>query len=1159
MVRRLSATILTLAAWASVAVEAPAQSMPVAEEFERLHFRSIGPATMSGRIADLAVYEANPAVYYVATAHGGVWKTTSNGAMWTALFQNEGLISTGDVTISQRNPDLVWVGAGESNNRQSTSWGGGVYKSTDGGRTFTHMGLPNSRHINRILIDPANDEVVLVAATGPLFGPGGDRGIYKTTNGGRNWTKVLSVDDDTGANDLVMSATDPRTMYASTYQRRRTGCCMNGGGPGSAIWKSTNGGDTWTRLQSPGLPVSSLGRIALDTYRKNGNIVYASIEGPSQGRGGGGGEESPDTAAAGGRGGRAGGAPAGGQPGVTGVYRSDDAGATWRRVSGVNPRPMYFSQIRIDPNNPEHIYMGGVGMQMSLDGGRTFETDAALVTHDDIHAIWINPANSEHILIGNDGGLAVSYDKSKTWVFIPNLPVGLFYHVAYDMEIPYNVCGGMQDNYNWCGPSVSRLGRGIMNYDWFQVQGGDGFVAMPDLRDSRIIYTESQGGNMIRRNKITGESKSIRPAATNVTNATAGESYRFNWDSPMILSPHDPGVLLVAANRLFKSTDRGDSWLAISPDLTKNENRNDLVTMGLKNSEINISRNDGISSWGTLVSIAESPKLPGLYYTGSDDGTVSMSRDGGKTWQNLTSKLPGFPKDGWVSEVVPSRFEAGRVYVTVDNHLNNDYDPYMWVSDDFGGTFRSIVSNLRGENVRTLTEDTKNPDVLYIGTETGIFLSLDRGASWRRLKANLPTVRVDEITLHPRDNAMLVATHGRALWILDHLEPIQEYAAATRATANAKLFSIPSALQWKQRADRNEQFWGHQFFIGENPPADAVIQFYVKQPANDIKLRITNSTGQAVRELTAPANRRQPGIQTVCWDMRVEPIQTPPDSAAAAPGRGGGGGGGRGGGGTPPIAGIPVPLPTAGYLPANPCAGGGGEGGGGGGGGGGRGGGGGGGGAGPHVNPGTYNVALVVDGRAVETKPMRVIMDPMVPFTVAQRTRYNEIVNDLHDMQRRGTPVAAALTSLAPQMADIAGRIGGMDNVPAAVKTQFEALNRDFNAVRVKFGVAAGSAGGGGGAGGRGAGGGGGGGGGGRGGGGGAPDPANVFGKVSTLKGSIMGIWELPSTTLVGQYNEVKLAFPTAMTQANSVLSRARTLSQTLQGHGITLRVPPAR
>ena len=491
-----------------------ASSSLVASEFDALHFRSIGPATMSGRIADVAVFENNPSIYYVGTAHGGVWKTVNNGTTFTPLFQNEGLIAIGDVAVSQVNPDVVWAGAGESNNRQSTSWGGGLYKSTDGGKTFALVGLPNSKHINRIVIHPTNENIVLVAATGPLFGPGGERGIYKTTDGGLSWKQVLKGDDDTGANDIALSPSDPNVMFASMYQRRRTACCMNGGGPGSALYKSTNGGDTWTKVTGTGFPTGSLGRIAVDVFRQSANIVYATVEAPTPtrpGAGGGAAAAPPPEGMTN--------APAGSAPGATGVYRSLDGGATWSKMSATNPRPMYFSNLRVDPVNPDRVYMGGVGLHMTVDGGKNWETDAALVIHDDIHAIWVNPKNPDHVLIGGDGGLGVSYDLSRSWQWLPNLPVGLFYHVSYDLEWPYNVCGGMQDNYDWCGPSASRQNRGIFNYDWFQILGGDGFVAIPDLRDSRIVYTESQDGNIVRRNKVTGESRQIRPTAQNVTNA----------------------------------------------------------------------------------------------------------------------------------------------------------------------------------------------------------------------------------------------------------------------------------------------------------------------------------------------------------------------------------------------------------------------------------------------------------------------------------------------------------------------------------------------------------------------------------------------------------------------------------------------------------------
>ncbi|HYV96047.1 MAG TPA: hypothetical protein VE967_01180 [Gemmatimonadaceae bacterium] len=1156
---------LTRALVAAVFLAAPtlrAQTgagVPVAQEFEKLHFRSIGPAIMSGRISDLAVYEKDPAIFYVATAHGGVWKTTSGGSDFQPIFDDVGMMSIGCVTVSQSNPDLVWVGTGEVNNRQTTSFGDGVYKSTDGGKTFTKMGLARSQHVARIVIDPTNDNIVLVASNGSLFGAGGDRGVFKTTDGGRTWKNVLQTDSLTGATELVMAAADHRIMYAATYQRRRFALGMTSTGPGSAVWKSTDGGDTWTKLAG-GLPTGSLGRVGLAIFRPNPNVVYAAVE-VGGGRGAGrAAADSPDDSTggggAGGRGGRGGrgggGGGRGGAPGAapapaggtTGLYRTDDGGATWRFVSDNNPRPNYFSQVRIDPNDPDRIMMGGVGVSLTVDGGKTWELDAAMVVHDDIHALWINPNNSSHILIGGDGGIGMSRDRGKHWTFVETIVAGLFYHVQYDMQTPFSVCGGMQDNFVWCGPSASRFYRGIMAYDWQDMQGGDGFEAVPDLRDWRIVYVESQNGGMIRRNRVTGESKSIKPSPENVVNAKPGDPpMRFNWDTPIALSPLDPGILYTAAQRMYKSNDRGDTWTAISPDLTKQS---------------------------SIYTFAESPKLAGVIYAGSDDGSLWMTKDGGKAWVDIQKNVPGFPNGGVVSEVVPSRYDAARVYVTVDNHYENDFEPYIWESDDYGATFHSINSNLKGTNVRTLTEDTRNQDVLYIGTESGIFLTLDRAKSWKRLKANLPMVQVDELTIMPRDNSLIVATHGRALWILDHLEAIQEYSVAQSSANDAHLLLPPTALQWKAKDDKNDEFWGHDFFTGENPPVDAVIQVMLKKPVADLKLRISDAAGATVRELPVAGAKNQAGIQTICWDQRVEPI-------SGGRGAGGGGGGGRGGApaagggggltplqmyqgppsggpptpggavppGTGPIQGYPTPLPTVGHLPEYPCGFPSGRGGGGAG-------------AGPQVLPGTYNVALVAGDKVLETKPIKIVMDPGVTLTGPDRVKWNAILMDLHDLEKRGTQTEAQLSALYPQLQNAADKVKLAGKLPAALQTQFDALQRDFDAVRVKFGVgpardsaAAPAAGGRGGRGG----GGGGGGRGGRGGAGGGADAANVLARAGSVKTAIGGIWELPSPALMQRYTDVKVALPAAIAEANAVIAKANAIAPALKQNGIELTV----
>jgi len=1115
LITLVTALVLALAGLSSAPVSGePPDTVPGDGPFDTLHFRSIGPANMSGRISDLAVYEADPAIYYVGTAHGGVWKTVNNGTTFEAQLQDYGLMSIGDVAISQSNPDLVWVGTGESNNRQSTSWGEGVYKSIDGGKTYTHMGLRTSRHINRIVIDPKDNNVVFVAATGSLWGPGGERGVYKTTDGGKTWKQVLAVDEDTGANDLVMDPADHLILYGSTYQRRRTTCCMNGGGSGSGIWKSTDGGDHWTRL-SEGIPEGSLGRIALDIYRRRPHILYALIEGPTAGRGGapGGGEEGEQTGGSAQRGARGGEQTV--SPAPTGLYRSDDAGKTWRKVNNANPRPMYFSQVRIDPNDPEVVYLGGVGLHQTLDGGKTMATDVASSTHDDVHAIWINPANSNHILIGNDGGLAASYDKAKTWVFLPNLPVGLFYHVSYDMATPYNVCGGMQDNYAWCGPSAVRGAAGISSHQWITVQGGDGFVVLQDPTEYRIAYSESQNGNMVRVDRVTGETMAIRPQP-----GEGEDPFRWQWDTPMVISTHDPKVLYVAAHRVFRSPDRGLSWSAISPDLTSNADRDEIVTMGVKNSEIRISRNDGISSWPCIVAIAESEKRAGLLYAGTEDGRLSVTRDGGKTWTDVFGSVAGVPPGSYVSKVVPSRFNEGTVYATFDGHRENDFSSYIYASEDFGQTWRSISSNLEGEVARTLTEDLRNPEVLYLGTETGLFVSLDRGGSWKRIKANLPTVRIDEITLHPRDNAMILATHGRAIWILDHLEPIQEYAAMLSASAGAGLFTPPPYAMYRRPArDRNYEFWGEQVFFGENPPQAALVSWHLKNNTGDVRLVVKDAAGKEVRNISGEVleGYNTAGIQSACWDLRVQPGPEP-----VRPG-----GGRAGGPGSQQEAEEEERKPEKNPFGAGCGQGGGGLGGGGFGAGGGT--------AGPFVLPGSYNVSLVVDGKTVDTKPLRVVADSEVLLTEVERKRMFDMAYELHELHGRGTEVANALVPLNRRMAELTKEIEGRSDLPGELKSSFEAVNKELVAVAPKFAAPAGARGGGGG---------------GRGG----ANPSLVV-RLGQTKGALMsGMW--PTDQTIRSYNELKIQLPAAVAEANALFTKVATLSNSLAQHKLTLTAP---
>ena len=1076
--------------------------------FDSLYFRSIGPATMSGRISDLAVYEANPAIFYVATAHGGVWKTVNNGTTWEAQFQDAGHLSIGDVTISQSNPDLVWIGSGESSNRQSVSWGDGVYRSTDGGKTYAHMGLKTSRHINRIVIDPRNNDTVLVAATGSLWGPGGERGVFKTTDGGRTWKQVLKVDEHTGANDIVMDPSNSRVLYATTYQRRRTACCFNGGGPGSAMHKSTDGGETWVKLTG-GVLDGPLGRLAIDVSRSRPNILYALIEGPAQpgGRGGGGGggrggsqsQLNPDT--------------------PTGLYRSDDAGAKWRKVNNANPRPMYFSQIDIDPSDPDAVYMGGVGLHQTLDGGKTVATDIAAATHDDVHAIWINPSNSRHIIIGNDGGLAMSYDRGKAWTFVPNLPVGLFYHVSVDNAVPYNICGGMQDNYNWCGPSAVRSSAGIGNHEWNTLQGGDGFVVLQDPDDYRIAFTESQNGNMVRVDRVTFETMSIRPQP-----APGQASYRWHWDTPLMFSPHDSKVLYTAAERVFRSTDRGLSWTAISDDLTDNQNRDEIDMMGAKGDEIRFSRHDGISMWPTIVSLAESPKRPGLLYAGTEDGHVAVTRDLGKSWTRVTDRFQGLPKGLFVSEVVPSRFDEGTVYATFDGHRSNDFDTWIYASSDFGQTWRSLNGNLQGQVVRTLLEDVKNPDVLYLGTETGIFVTLDRGTTWTRMKGNMPTVRVDEMVIHPRDNALVVGTHGRAIWVLDNLAPVQEMAAAQKSMTEATLFSpSPTAIYRRPARDRNYEFWGDQAFFGENPPAAAVISWHLKKDAGSVALRISDAAGREVREISGAVlnNSNKAGLQSACWDFRVQPVPNP-DLGRGRGNQGGRQGGGRQGG---PDAEDEDDEPRPVRFGAG-CTGGGSGGFGGGGGGT----------PGPFVLPGTYTVSLLVDGKSVGSKPLRVMGDPEVVLTQAERKRLYDMAMELHGLQRRANELISGLAPVQRQMPGVLKQVAAKSDIPADVKASAESFDKELTALITKMVPPSG----------------------GRGGRGGGGQPPSVMVRTAQAKSGLMGgMW--PTQATMDAYAEAKKEMPGAMTEVQAMVTKAQALSASLAKHGITLTVAPPK
>ena len=708
-------------------------------------FRSIGPASMGGRIDDIAVVESDPSVMYVGFATGGLWKTINNGTTWTPIFDIYPVCSIGSVAVDQRNPNIVWVGTGEPNNRQSSSFGDGVYKSTDSGKTFTHVGLKETQTIARVVIDPRDSNIVYVAAVGHLFGPNPERGIYKTIDGGKTWNAVKTIDADTGFTDLVIDRANPNVLYAASYQRRRQPWGFNGGGPGSGLWKTTDAGKTWTKIEGNGLPEGLLGRIGLSVSLSKPHVVYAQIEvGASAGTGGNvtadGKPVEPGAGFGGGRGGAQPSAPP--DPKRSGVWRSDDAGKTWRLMSNNNDRPMYYSQIRVDPTNPEIVYTMGAPFHKSVDGGKTFRVVQG-IAHSDHHAMWINPRNPKQLVLGNDGGLDVSYDQGDTWEFVNTIAVGQFYAISADMRKPYYVYGGLQDNGTWGGPSATRnaLG-GITNADWFRVGGGDGFYTQVDPTDFNVIYVESQDGNVQRLDLRLGRSVQIRPrapqrprqgqqgeqgaalaamAAQVGMGAQArpnvqpplpeGEPIRFFWNTPLLLSPHNPRLLYVGANRLFKSYDRGDTYL-YTPDLTKNISRFERPIMGVAGDAPMASKHDGAGAFSSVITVSESPIVPGVIWAGTNDGNVQVSRDGGATWKNVVDNVQGVPKETHVSRVEASHFDAATCYVSFDGHRTNDHKPYVFITKDYGATWKPLANNLPAGNVNVVKEDPKNPNLL---------------------------------------------------------------------------------------------------------------------------------------------------------------------------------------------------------------------------------------------------------------------------------------------------------------------------------------------------------------------------------------------------------------------------------------------------------------
>jgi photosystem II stability/assembly factor-like uncharacterized protein len=910
--------------------------------FKGLALRSIGPTVTTGRVSDVEVDPRNSSVYYAATSVGGLWKSENRGITWTPVFDTGGSFNLCCVVIDPKDSNVVWLGTGENSNPRSSTYGDGVYKSTDAGKTWTRVGLGKSEHIGRILIDPRDSNVVYVASQGPLWSAGGDRGLFKTIDGGKTWKTVLAISPDTGVNDVVFDPHKPDTLYASSWQRRRATGQFVGGGPESAIYKSTNGGTTWTKL-TKGLPTGPMGRIGLgvdpkarparvyalvNALRDEAGFYRSDDAGAKWARVGIMQTQAPgittDTAdeaseATGGQAGRGAQAGAPQQAGAT-----QQTGGTQQAGRGAAPPdnwyrggdPGYYHELLVDPIRADTIWSVSTNLERSTDGGRTWHRVPNMTgVHVDFHDVWVNPGDRTHIIVANDGGVYETWDEGKTWRFFSNLPVTQFYRVSVDNAKPfYNVCGGSQDNGSVCGPSRTMHRVGIRTSDWYTVGGGDGFQTRNDPDDPSIVYATSQGGNITRLDLRTGVSKSIRPriaqqgggeedgapARQGGGRGQAGVAQeRTNWDAPYIISPHSPTRLYWGSNFLYRSEDRGDTWTRISPDLSRRLDPAKVPIMGkLWVPSETVSWNAATTALSNIVTIDESPLLEGLLYVGTDDGLLQVSEDGGRNWRKL-ERFPGVPEGTYVTDVFASARDANAVFVALNNWQRGDFSPYLLKSTDRGRTFVSIAGDLPDrQDVWAVVQDHLNGDLLFAGTEFGLFFTVDGGRHWVPLRGGLPTIQVRDLTVQKRETDLVLGTFGRSFYVLDDYSPLREVSAAALAEG-ARLLPLRHAYLYnvlgQQRAV--ESNW-----TARNPPYGALITYHLAQPAGanaKLVLTITDLNGRVVRRLdgrdAANTIPQESGLHRVAWDLRGDAPPPPPAQAGAPAGRGAGGATGRGG------------------------------------------------------------------------------------------------------------------------------------------------------------------------------------------------------------------------------------------------------------------------
>ncbi len=808
------------------------------ELFKGLNPRSIGPAGMSGRVTSIDVVLKNPDIIFVGTASGGLWRSNSGGVTWEPIFDDQPAASIGAVAVDQNVPDIIWVGTGEGNPRNSQTSGNGVYKSIDGGKTWKFLGLEKTFNIHRIIIDPNNSNVVYAAAQGSAWGEGSDRGIFKTTDGGKSWRKVLYVDDKTGAADLIVDPSNPNKLIAAMWEYRRWPWFFKSGGPGSGLYISFDGGETWQkRTDKDGLPKGELGRIGLAVSKNNPKVLYALVEAKKNG-----------------------------------LYRSDDGGFKWRFIADENigNRPFYYHEIHVDPENENRIYNLYSIVTMSEDGGKTFNTlIPGNEVHPDHHAWWINPANGNHIIDGNDGGLAISYDRGKSWRFIGNLPLGQFYHINVDMETPYNVYGGLQDNGSWKGPGRVNASGGIRNSYWEEVGFGDGFDVAADLADSRYIYYMSQGGNLGRYDHITGDRKLIRPVHPE------GKKLRFNWNAGFAQDPFNKTTIYYGSQYLHKSADRGNNWEIISPDLTTNDTtkQKQLDSGGLTFDVTNAE------NFTTIIAIAPSPVKEGIIWVGTDDGNLQITKDGGKSWENLAKNIKGVPEGSWIPQIHASKYNPGEAFVVINNYRRDDWKPYLFHTTDYGRTWRSLLkeSDVAGY-VLSFVQDPVEKNLFFTGTEFGLYLSIDAGKTWTKLTNGYPTVSTYDMVIHPRDHDLVIGTFGRSIYIFDDIRPLRRLAGEglKMLDKSLTLFDVRDITRIAQKQAPGLRFAAAAEFKGDNLQEGAMITYYLARDSSaaseKVKIEFFDEGNNLIRTLY---KNYEQGFNRTFWNLTRKGIRFP--------------------------------------------------------------------------------------------------------------------------------------------------------------------------------------------------------------------------------------------------------------------------------------------